>query len=139
MRVLVDTNVILDAIEGENEFYEDSYSTLVICATSKVQGYLAAHTITNLFYILRKRFANDDCRDILLNLFTIFNIEPIDSTKLETALNNREFKDFEDCLQMECAKLVDADLIITRDSKFISSSVVPCVTPRDFCKMFDEN
>lgn len=138
MKVLVDTNVVMDALEGAGEFYEASYKAMEICARKLATGYLAAHSITNLFYLLRKRFSNDECRDILLNLFNIFQIEQIDSTKLRTALENREFKDFEDCLQMECAKATHAELIVTRDKRFMADSSVRCITPMEFCGMFQE-
>ena len=102
MRVLVDTNVVMDALEGQAPFFDASNQVLKICALKQVEGYLAAHSITNLFYLFRKRYSNDECRDILLS---------IDTRKLKTALENRAFKDFEDCLQMECAKTIFADIV----------------------------
>ena len=98
MKVLIDTNVVMDALEGAGEFFDASNKAIEICARKLATGYLAAHSITNLFYLLRKRFSNDECRDILLDLFNIFQIEQIDSHKVRKALENREFKDFEDCL-----------------------------------------
>ena len=138
MRVLIDTNVVMDALEGAGEFFDASNKTMEICARKLVTGYLAAHSVTNLFYLLRKRFSNDECRHILLDLFTIFRVEQIDSHKLRTALENREFKDFEDCLQMECAKATHAELIVTRDKRFMADSSVLCITPMTFCEMFQE-
>ena len=111
MRVLVDTNVVMDALEGQAPFFDASNQVLKICALKQVEGYLAAHSITNLFYLFRKRYSNDECRDILLSMFDIFQIEQIDTRKLKTALENRAFKDFEDCLQMECAKTIFADIV----------------------------
>lgn len=48
-------------------------------------------------------------REVLLNLCSIFNIEGIDKIKLIAGLQNEEFSDFEDCLQMECANWVHCD------------------------------
>ena len=86
MRVLVDTNVVMDALEGQAPFFDASNQVLKICALKQVEGYLAAHSITNLFYLFRKRYSNDECRDILLSIFDIFQIEQIDTRKLKTAL-----------------------------------------------------
>ncbi len=138
MKVLIDTNVVMDALEGAGEFFDASNKAIEICARKLATGYLAAHSITNLFYLLRKRFSNDECRDILLDLFNIFQVEQIDSHKLRTALENREFKDFEDCLQMECAKSTYAELIVTRDKRFMADSSVRCITPMEFCGMFQD-
>ena len=41
-------------------------------------------------------------------------------------------------MQVECAKAVSADIIVTRDKEFAATSSVPCVTPSEFCDMFDE-
>ena len=98
MKVLVDTNVVIDALTGREPFFEVSDKVLKICGDKKADGYLAAHSVTNLFYYLRKHYRNEDCRDILLNLFDVFDIEQIDTAKLKRSLENRDFKDFEDCL-----------------------------------------
>ena len=138
MKVLVDTNVVMDALLGREPYFEDSNRVLQICGDKKVEGYLAAHTITNLFYYLRKHYQNEDCRDILLNLFEIFEIEQIDSAKLKTALENKDFKDFEDCLQMECACANDAKYIVTRNGKDFVHSIIPSIAPDEFCKLFTD-
>ncbi len=49
MRVLVDTNVVMDALEGQAPFFDASNQVLKICALKQVEGYLAAHSITNPF------------------------------------------------------------------------------------------
>ena len=94
MKVLIDTNVIMDALVGREPFFEKSQYAVNLCGDRIISGGLAAHTITNLFYVLRKYFDNDKCRDMLLDLFTVFQIEEIDTDKLKNALNNRDFKDF---------------------------------------------
>ena len=69
----------------------------------KIEGILAAHTIPNLFYILRKTMDINMRKQVILDLCNIFNIEPINREKILSAIQNRNFDDFEDCLQMECA------------------------------------
>ena len=136
MKVLVDTNVVIDALTGREPFYELSDKVIELCADGKVEGVLAAHSITNLFYYLRKHYSNDESRDILLGLFDIFGIEQIDTEKLKDALLNKGFKDFEDCLQTECAISARADYIVTRNEKDFVNSAVPCISPGKFCEMF---
>ena len=135
MKVLIDTNIILDALLGRDPFYEASNNVIKICVQKKADGYIAAHTITNIFYILRKYYNNEECRDILLNLFDIFKIEQIDSNKLKTALLNFSFKDFEDCLQEICAVNTGADYIVTRNTKDFKNSRVKSIEPSDFCEL----
>ncbi len=100
----------------------------------KIEGILAAHTIPNLFYILRKTMDINMRKQVILDLCNIFNIEPINREKILSAIQNRNFDDFEDCLQMECAISCGIDRIITRNVKDFSSSSVLAVTPDDFLK-----
>ena len=50
MRMLIDTNVIMDVLVGREPFLHDSRQVLKMCKNKQIHGYLAAHTITNLFY-----------------------------------------------------------------------------------------
>ena len=76
--------------------------------------------------------------EIITDLLTIFKVEPIDTAKISRALLNKNFKDFEDCLQVECAKAANVDYIITRDKTDFAESEISCVTPNEFCCMFSE-
>ena len=137
MNVLIDTNVIMDEFLEREPFFEESRKVIQMCADGKINGFLAAHTVTNLFYALRKDFTVAKRRDMLLGLFNFFSVVNIDTSKLIRALLNEDFKDFEDRLQVECAAAIDADYIITRDKNDFASSEIPCVTPAEFCELFD--
>lgn len=138
MKVLVDTNVILDALMGRKEYYHNADKIIKLCADKKVIGVLAAHTIPNLFYILRKTMDIDTRRQVILDLCNIFDIDQIDKGKLLSAVQNRNFDDFEDCLQMECAVSCHADMIITRNVKDFTNSLISAVSPEDFLKEWEK-
>ena len=138
MKILIDTNVLLDLLVNREPFYKYAKIILQLCKDKKIDGIISAHSVTNIFYILRKTFGNDETRDILLSLCRIIEIENIDDNKIISSLKNRNFKDFEDCLQMECAVSSNADYIITRDKKDFSNSVIPCLTPEEFCQRLSE-
>lgn len=132
MKVLIDTNVIMDVLVGREPFLETSRYVVNLCDNYVVEGFLAAHSITNLFYMLRKYYPSDECHDILLDVLDIFSVIGIDEIKLITALKNKIFKDFEDCLQVECGREVNVDFIITRNTKDFLNSDIPCLTPAEF-------
>ena len=139
MRVLIDTNIIMDYLSNRQPFFDMADKVIDLCSDNdRVQSYLAAHTITNIFYLLRKHFSIDKRREVILDLFEAFHIVQIDEEKLFNALTNREFKDFEDCLQVECAKSIRADYIITRDIKDFANSEITFLTPEEFCSKFEE-
>ena len=129
MRILIDTNVILDALTGRQPHFDDADKIIKLCADKKVQGYLAAHSISNIFYILRKDLPIEDIRIVLLNLCEILEVEGVDSRKVKSALNRGDFKDLEDCIQDECAAAIKADYIVTRNKKDFENSIVPAILP----------
>lgn len=63
-------------------------------------GCIAAHTVSNMFFILRKTYSVEDRRTILKDICKLFDVEGIDRLKIIQALDNSDFKDFEDCLQI---------------------------------------
>ena len=104
----------------------------------QIDGCIAAHSVTNAFYILRKEFTLDERRKNLKDLFTILTVVGIDKNKLLSALDNLGFDDVEDCLQMECAKDFSADYIVTRNIKDFENSSVKPILPEDFLKLINE-
>ncbi|MCL1917550.1 MAG: PIN domain-containing protein [Peptococcaceae bacterium] len=129
MRILIDTNVIMDFIVKRGSFSDDAETIFNLCMEKREQVCIGAHTITNLFYILRNYLTIEERRDVLLRLCRMFTVVGIDMDKLESALQNTDFKDFEDCLQVECGKDFEADFIITRNKKDFTGSVIPILEP----------
>ena len=136
MRVLVDTNVMMDALTEREPFAEKSKEVIRIISEHKADGYLAAHSVTNLFYLLRHDYSVDERKEILLSLFDVFEVERIDTERLKAALRRNDFADFEDCLQSECAESVFADYIVTRNTRDFVAGPVQCLTPDEFCGLF---
>jgi predicted nucleic acid-binding protein len=137
MAVLLDTNVPLDSFLDRKPFSENAQKILTLCRERKCKGFVAAHSLTNIFYILRKNFTAEQRKEMLLDLCDIVQVVGIDQIKLVEALRNDDFADIEDCLQVECAAEVNADYIITRDMGGFENSPIPGILPEDFLKLFD--
>ena len=135
MVVLIDTNVLLDFLLGREPYFSNADRIIKLCAEQKIQGFMAVHSISNMFYILRKDMSAETRREVLLNLCDILAIEAIDSVKVIAALKNSAFMDLEDCLQSDCAGKIKADYIVTRNTKDFEISEVPAVLPEDFLKV----
>ncbi len=131
-RILIDTNVLLDYLLEREPFFEDAKEIMVSCTEGKAKGCIAAHSIPNIFFILRKDYNAKERREILSNLCSIFDVEGIDKAKLISGLANEDFSDFEDCLQMECAKAYGADCIVTRNVDDYSVSDVKAIEPKEY-------
>lgn len=134
MVVLVDTNIIIDALANREPYADNAKKILEKCAAREVTGILAAHSIPNMFYILRKNFSQDERRFLLKNLCNIFKISDLNAKKILAALENEKFVDFEDCLQEECAVESMADYIVTRNPADFANSRVKVILPEEFLK-----
>jgi predicted nucleic acid-binding protein len=135
--VLLDTNVPLDHFAVREPFRENAEKILNLCGDHKCKGFIAAHSLTNIFYILRKDYTAENRKELLLGLCDIVQVVGIDQIKLVEALQNEDFDDIEDGLQVECAFAVNADYIITRDMRDFENSPIPVISPEVFLKLFD--
>ena len=134
MVVLVDTNIIIDALANREPYADNAKKILEKCAAREATGILAAHSIPNMFYIFRKNFSQDERRFLLKNLCNIFKISDLNAKKILAALENEKFVDFEDCLQEECAVESMADYIVTRNPADFANSRVKVILPEEFLK-----
>ncbi len=134
-KILVDTNILLDYLLEREPFFDDAKRVILSCIDGNVKGCIAAHSISNMFFILRKDYSVKERREVLSNLCSIFDVEGIDKTKLLAGLANKDFSDFEDCLQMECAKAYGAEYIVTRNISDYEASEVSAIMPKEYLEL----
>jgi predicted nucleic acid-binding protein len=132
MQVLLDTNVVMDYLVKREPFLEDAERVILLIVNKKVDGFVSAHTICDLIYILRKYLEQEGIREVLVGLCSIFTVINVDKIKLLAALQNNLFNDIEDCLQMECAKAAGVDYIVTRNINDYKYSTIPVIAPKKF-------
>ena len=137
MDLLIDTNIIIDILQNRPLFVENSQKIISAINNKQFRGFIAAHSITNLWYILRKTHTQEKRRELILTLLDFFEIVSLSKQKLINALLRKDFLDFEDCLQDECAIEFCADYIITRNPKDFNNSKVSAITPEEFIKLKD--
>lgn len=131
MVILIDTNVALDFLTMRQPYYDDAREVIRICADERIQGYIAFHSLPNIFYVLRKSYSEADRRRMLKKLCFVLQVTGASHDKVCDAIGYKEFVDFEDCLQYECAKEVSADYIVTRNVKDFRHSKVKAITPKE--------
>ena len=133
MVILVDTNVIIDFLITREPFYKASSEILKKCADGELTGYIAFHSVANLWYILRK-IPEDKRREWMADICSLLQVAGASHEEVIKAIKMKKFKDFEDCLQDKCAKSVGAQYIITRNITDFENSEVQAVLPEDFLK-----
>lgn len=132
MKILIDTNVLIDYVVSRKPFDSAAREVIYLCRSNEINGCIAAHTVLNMFYILRKSLSVEDRKLFFEDMCSLFSAIGVDKPKIMAALRNNDFSDFEDCVQSECAAEFSADYIVTRNVKDFAASVVPAITPDDF-------
>ena len=130
MKVLIDTNIILDVLCKRPAFYEDSAKIFKLCEVKKISGVISALSIPNIMYILRKELDADKTREILDSLMLKFSVADLKADDLKKAADMR-FKDYEDAIQSACATRIKANYIVTRNIKDFSESKVTAIKPAE--------
>lgn len=132
MAVLIDTNVLLNYITNrEDKYLNDCIRIVELCALGKLNGYIAFHTLSTLWYVLRKK-SDKERRKNLRDICTIFSVASASQTEIIDAIEKDSFVDFEDCLQDKCAKEVGAEYIITVNEKDFVNSEIKAINPYEF-------
>lgn len=137
MQILIDTNVILDALLKRAPFDIDAYNILKMADEDRINAYIAAFSVTDIYYFISKSLAHEERIKTIKALFNIMDVVSVSKTDIEKAMLLPDFNDLEDSLQMQCLKKIKGDFIITRDDKFrkISSKAL---SPKEFVQKYNE-
>ena len=138
VRVLIDTNIILDVLCDRPGLAESSGKICKYCEIGLLDGYVYAMSIPNIMYILRKEMNLEKARKIIDLLDMIFTISDLTSSDLKKAADT-DFTDFEDALQSVCASRIRAQYIITRNIRHYKNSSIPAITPDELTEKLNTN
>ena len=130
MKVLVDTNVVLDVMLARQPFAQHSSKVFALIEKSVIEGYLCATTITTIDYLLSQSIPNKEASKSIERLLDLFEVAPVNRAILEQALRSK-IDDFEDAVLEQSAKLVDAKVIVTRNLKDFRKAEVTALDPEE--------
>ncbi|MBK3332935.1 PIN domain-containing protein [Persephonella atlantica] len=134
MRILVDTNVILDLLLDREPFSTQAGILISQIEKGKLTGLLCATTITTIYYLITKSLSKREADKSLDLLFSLFEIAPVNRIVLETA-KNLKFKDFEDAVIYSSAIHSNVDVVITRNIRDFKMNEIPIYEPVEFLKI----
>lgn len=135
MKILVDTNVIVDVLTGREPFREAAEQIFMMAANQIEDMYITASSTTDIYYLTRKHLHNTDQAKIIMSkLYELFYILDVTSDDCREALSSG-IKDYEDAVVARCANRNKMDYIVTRNSRDFECSRVQAVLPEDFLKM----
>jgi predicted nucleic acid-binding protein len=131
IRVLVDLNVIIDVLQNRQPFYEDSAGVLDSIASQEATGWLAAHSVTTLFYVITRFRNRETAVKAVTELLESFTVANVDDAVIRKAIA-MGWTDFEDAVQMAAAEGSGVDYLITRNIKDYESGPVAVIQPAAF-------
>jgi predicted nucleic acid-binding protein len=129
-KVLIDLNLILDVLQKREPFYAASARALACAETGLVEGVVAAHTVTTLFYLVAKDQSAERARIALTELLQFLSVASVGHATIEQALN-LPYGDFEDAVQMMAAVQAGAQYLVTRNVQDYRAGPLPALQPAE--------
>jgi len=136
MRVFLDTNILLDIIEGRQKFLLASSNVFDLGVRGQIQMFATPLTFANCVYTARKNVGYEQAVKGLKSLKNYLQTAAMDDTQVVNALNS-DMPDFEDMLQYEAALDARCEVIVSRDKKrHFPASGLPVLSPEAFLNTY---
>ena len=135
MRVLFDTNVVLDVFLARQPFVGAASELFGLAEHSRIEGLLCATTITTVDYLLMQAMPRPDANQSLRKLLALFEIASVNRAVLEEALKSK-LTDFEDAVLDQAGRLAGAEVIVTRNQKDFRHAFLRILGPDEFLPSF---
>lgn len=116
MKLLVDTNIVLDVVLKREEWAMEGAELLAAIEEGKADGYLAGHSVTTVYYVVSRMRDEGVARQAVSDLLDILEVVPPSDAIFRRALT-LPMEDYEDAVQAACALKIGADYIVTRNVK----------------------
>lgn len=133
-KLFIDTNIVLDLLARRAE-YASAAKMFSLGDTAKVELFVSALTFANTNYILRRHLGKEPTIKVLRDLELLVTIIDLSGKIVRLALNDDNFKDFEDGLQYYSALENEMDIIITRNLKDFKHAKIPVLTADQYLKL----
>ena len=136
MKILFDTNVILDVLLDREPFSSIAAKLFSKVETGEITGYVCATTITTLHYLTRKVVGDELALKEINKLMLLFEIAPVNRAVLDAALKSG-FKDFEDAVVHESGVYKETQGLVTRDSAGFKKSKINVYSSEELLLMLE--
>lgn len=137
MRVLLDTNVLIDYWCTRKPFFEDAIKLRIAACFDDIELWASGQSFTDAEYILSNAGYSSEVREILKKSLDFFKIALPTAPDYATGLAS-DWDDLEDFLVAKSAQRIRADYLLTRDKTGFVKSSVPVMTPREFLALLKD-
>jgi predicted nucleic acid-binding protein len=130
MRVLIDSNVLLDVLTIREPFYNDSAVIWSLVEEKKIDGFISAISVNNIYYITKKLTDKKTAGSLVDKILKDFSVIALNFEILKLARSKDG--DYEDLIQYFSALQNSCDYIITRDLKGFPGKGIKVIDPKGF-------
>ncbi|WNV57212.1 PIN domain-containing protein [Oscillospiraceae bacterium NTUH-002-81] len=135
MRAVIDTCIVVDALQNREPFCRDAQAIFLLCANRQYEGFLTAKSVTDIYYLThRQTHSEKTTRDVLKKLCTLFGLLDTRGLDIRKAISD-EISDFEDAVMIETAIRSGMDCIVTRNIRDYKNAFIPVYTPEEFLEL----
>jgi len=138
MNVMLDVNVIMDALQERQPFDTEAKEIMLRAQNGEYSCYFTASAATDVFYLYRKARGLQSAKKALDFLLKTYGVASVTHEDCIKAISS-SIDDFEDALVTVCAKKAGVDYVISRDDEYLNAnSVVKVIKPKEFLKILTE-
>lgn len=138
MNVLIDTCVIIDALQSREPFRKEAEEIFLVVANRRIAGCITASSVTDIYYLIHKALHSaaetKRAMGVLFSLFEVLDTCGIDCRKALASAT----ADYEDAVMIESAIRADMDCIVTRNTKDYAGAPLPVYSPADFLALLTD-
>jgi predicted nucleic acid-binding protein len=135
MRILLDTDVLLDLMLDRPGFADAAAILWQAHEQERLEAYVSAITPVNVYYIARKLKGAEIARQAVRDVVTTLRVCPLDHAALVGALD-LPFADYEDAVQHASAVALQLDGIVTRNTEDYRGATITIYSPVELAKQF---
>ena len=138
MKIMCDTNIFLDVLLERESFADDSSRVLSLCEEHRLEGFVSASCITDIFYLVRKYTRSTELAyNAVGKVLEIVKVCSVTNNDVLLAFQKKA-RDFEDCLVATCANSIHCDYIITRNKKDFEEFSIPLLEPSELLRQLKQ-
>lgn len=138
MRIMCDTNIFLDVLLEREPFADDSSRVLSLCEEHKLEGFVSASCITDIFYLVRKYTRSTELAyNAVGKVLEIVKVCSVTNNDVLLAFQKKA-RDFEDCHVATCANSIRCDYIITWNKKDFEEFSIPLLEPSELLQQLNQ-
>lgn len=138
MKILIDTNVVIDALTSREPWNESAEKIFIMAANNIVDMYITASSATDIYYLVRKYLHNVEvAKQIMGKMYSLVGILEVKEEDCVDALAS-PITDYEDAVVEQVARRAGIECIVTRNQKDYVAGCTKVFLPDDFIKFMEQ-